>query len=245
MTYIIDVNNVVRFGNADGCKATHVDNLINLIAALEAGNNDFRLLADANIEHLLSDAGEAELNKWRGIKEKFGDKVGVCPAGNQADAYILFLAEAHGYDVISCDTFRQWWDKFPWIKTIDSAGNWLPIEKRRVHPFMIADGLLMIGDLNLAWNIENQCMVSKQDKVNFSKEEIAEKTLEQIEAGKAAAALANADRANAEAAAKEIETQKMWEKRLSEDWRAFEKRDSFALEIAAIAAGLLRLKFGD
>jgi len=137
---LIDGNNIVRY---DKTKSWRV--LKTLIDWLKKNGREFFVYFDASIEyvdeHVEMDAdGKAYLDAL--IKDSAHAK--KCPAGDEADKFILYEANNEGNHVLSNDTYGQWEDLYPWIKARNNSD-----EVRRVHRFQVKGDILSIPDLGV------------------------------------------------------------------------------------------------
>ena len=137
---LIDGNNVVRYDKSKNWRV-----LKTLIDWLKKNGRDFFVYFDASIEyveeHVEMDAdGKAYLHAL--INDSSHAK--KCPAGDEADKFILYEANHEGNHVISNDTYGQWESLYPWIKAKNNSDD-----IRRVHRFQVKGDILSIPDLGV------------------------------------------------------------------------------------------------
>ena len=137
---LIDGNNVVRYDKSKNWRV-----LKTLIDWLKKNGRDFFVYFDASIEyveeHVEMDAdGKAYLHAL--INDSSHAK--KCPAGDEADKFILYEANHEGNHVISNDTYGQWENLYPWIKAKNNSDD-----IRRVHRFQVKGDILSIPDLGV------------------------------------------------------------------------------------------------
>ena len=137
---LIDGNNVVRYDKSKNWRV-----LKTLIDWLKKNGRDFFVYFDASIEyveeHVEMDAdGKAYLHAL--INDSSHAK--KCPAGDEADKFILYEANNEGNHVLSNDTYGQWEKLYPWIKAKNNSDD-----IRRVHRFQVKGDILSIPDLGV------------------------------------------------------------------------------------------------
>lgn len=137
---LIDGNNVVRYDKSKNWRV-----LKTLIDWLKKNDRDFFVYFDASIEyveeHVEMDAdGKAYLHAL--INDSSHAK--KCPAGDEADKFILYEANNEGNHILSNDTYGQWEELYPWVKARNNSD-----EVRRVHRFQVKGDILSIPDLGV------------------------------------------------------------------------------------------------
>lgn len=137
---LIDGSNVVRYDKSKNWRV-----LKTLIDWLKKNGRDFFVYFDASIEyveeHVEMDAdGKAYLHAL--INDSSHAK--KCPAGDEADKFILYEANNEGNHVLSNDTYGQWEKLYPWIKAKNNSDD-----IRRVHRFQVKGDILSIPDLGV------------------------------------------------------------------------------------------------
>ena len=137
---LIDGNNVVRYDKSKNWRV-----LKTLIDWLKKNGRDFFVYFDASIEyveeHIEMDAdGKAYLHAL--INDSSHAK--KCPAGDEADKFILYEANNEGNHILSNDTYGQWEELYPWVKARNNSD-----EVRRVHRFQVKGDILSIPDLGV------------------------------------------------------------------------------------------------
>ncbi|MDR2874112.1 MAG: Zc3h12a-like ribonuclease [Methanobrevibacter sp.] len=110
MRVIIDASNVACFGMESESKAK-LNYILSAVTVLEERGDDFVIIADASLKHKIDDKDKyMEL-----IDKNFIEEVEV---GNNADHFILNIAEEEKAKVLSNDLFREFADEFHDIKHI-------------------------------------------------------------------------------------------------------------------------------
>ena len=104
MKIVIDASNVAHFSKNNN-NQPQISNILAAVKALEESGDEFVIIADASLRHEIDD------------KEKFeellnNDNVEEVPAGNDADHFILEIAEKENAKVLSNDKFRDYADEF-------------------------------------------------------------------------------------------------------------------------------------
>ncbi len=108
------------------------------------------LVFDANIKYKLrasNDRIAADLID--SIETRDPQRYMQVPAGTRADDYILCIADQFGYDVISCDRFREFSEKYPWTAASVESGN------KRVHQIAIWNGVFLIPWLDIKFSVKD------------------------------------------------------------------------------------------
>jgi hypothetical protein len=101
---IIDASNVACFGSKDGSEAK-LDYILSAVNALEKNSDDFVIIADASLRYKIDDK-----TKYMELVDKnFIEEV---EAGNNADHFILNIAEEEKAKILSNDLFRDFADEF-------------------------------------------------------------------------------------------------------------------------------------
>ena len=134
MKVIIDAANVAHFHKGEGSKAK-LKNITLAVKALEQGNHDFLIIADASLRHNIDD----KETFVRLVEDGIIDEV---PVGTIADHYILDLAYEEDAKVLSNDKFRDFMSEFPDINSI------------RI-PFSIQDNELIMGKTKKPKKVKN------------------------------------------------------------------------------------------
>ncbi|MDR1819512.1 MAG: Zc3h12a-like ribonuclease [Methanobrevibacter sp.] len=104
MKVVIDASNVASFGREEGSKAK-LKYLLSAVDALEKRNDSFVIIADASLRHNIDE-------KEKYIELVDNDFVEEVETGNNADHFILNLAEKEHAKIISNDKFRDFSDEF-------------------------------------------------------------------------------------------------------------------------------------
>jgi len=100
---IIDGANVAHFGKEDS--KPKLSNIFSAVRYLEENNHDFVIISDASLKHEIDDKEKYE-------KLLADDAIEEVPAGNNADHFILELAEEENAYILSNDLFRDFADEF-------------------------------------------------------------------------------------------------------------------------------------
>ena len=103
MKVIIDAANVAHYGKGED--KPKLKNIIAAIKALEAGKNEFLILADASLRHSID-------QKEQYIKLVEDGIIEEVPVGTVADHFILETAEQENAKILSNDKYRDFADEF-------------------------------------------------------------------------------------------------------------------------------------
>lgn len=137
----IDGSNVVRHSKDYTWRV-----LKTLLDCLDRKNIKYHLFFDATVVYL--NLYKKDANGKAFIDSLLADKtrVTMCPAGDEADSFILFGADKTGAHVLSDDRFSQekWQSKYPWVNARNDDGA-----ERRVHKFSVKGNKLLIPDLDV------------------------------------------------------------------------------------------------
>ena len=110
LNVIIDAANVAFYHKGENSKAK-LNNIILAVRALEKGNHNFLIIADASLRHSIDD-------KETYLKLVNDDIIDEVPVGTIADHYILTLAEEENAKILSNDKFRDFSSEFPDIQSM-------------------------------------------------------------------------------------------------------------------------------
>ena len=110
MRYIIDAANVANYKKGQNGKA-RLSNIIAAIKALEKGNHEFLIIADASLRHSIDQKEQYE----KLVEDGIIDEV---PVGQIADHFILETAEQEKAKILSNDKYRDFADEFQDIKNM-------------------------------------------------------------------------------------------------------------------------------
>lgn len=127
MKIIVDASNVAYFSNNEN----HIPKMSNIwaaIKALEESGDEFVIIADASLRHEIDDK-----EGFIGLLDS--DNVEEVPAGNDADHFILEIANNENAKILSNDKFRNYADEFRNVGSI-------------VIPFTIENDRLTFGKPN-------------------------------------------------------------------------------------------------
>ena len=131
---IIDAADVAHCQKEEGSKAK-LKHITLAVKALEEGNHDFLIIADASLRHNIDD-------KETFVKLVNDGIIDEVPVGTIADHYILDLAYEEDAKVLSNDKFRDFMSEFPDINSI------------RI-PFSIQDNELIMGKAKKPKKVKN------------------------------------------------------------------------------------------
>jgi len=137
----IDGSNLIYWSDAQKISPVPLRELCDRLRKLNVG---FLVHFDANIKFLLKEAGhlvDPTMQSTIDLEMMFGldrNEIDVVPGGTQADAFILQRADISKGVVISNDRYRDYQDKFAWIKN-----------PARVHRGGISGGHMYIPTLDL------------------------------------------------------------------------------------------------
>lgn len=114
-----------------------------LVDFLEQQGVSYHLFFDATYQHLFSNGKiDKEGNEFiRKLEKDLNRKnaVTICPAGTEADMYILMCADIKNAHILSNDRFKDRSEKYPWTQ---NKGN--DEERSRVHRFIVFEKSLFI-----------------------------------------------------------------------------------------------------
>ena len=115
-TVIIDGTNVI-YGSHSNPQPSLM-NVLGLLLELQQRAHAFKCFFDAGTFYSLLKAGEkAEAACYRQLGHDFPDLFIEIPGGNKADDFLLQYVNAHGGSIISNDLFRDYLEKYHWLKT--------------------------------------------------------------------------------------------------------------------------------
>lgn len=134
MKIIIDASNIAHYKNEGNSKAK-LSNIISAVKALEKGDHDFVIIADASLRHNIDE-------KDNFIKLVNDDIIDEVPVGTIADHFILELADEEDAKILSNDKFRDFASEFPDIKSM------------RI-PFSFKNGDLVMGKARKPKKVKN------------------------------------------------------------------------------------------
>ncbi|MEM2618809.1 MAG: hypothetical protein QW356_04925 [Candidatus Hadarchaeales archaeon] len=124
LDYVVDGSTVLYNGGSQ----PHLQNLLLLMEELERRGARFEVYCDASIRHKVDDKKQYEKLVREG-------KIVQCPAGTQADKWILKRAEATGAKIITLDRYDDLAVDFPFV-----------VEPGRRVPFMIRGNQVMLDE---------------------------------------------------------------------------------------------------
>src|ERR1039458_4624980 len=141
-TVVIDGKNVI-YGSPSDQKPALL-NLLGLLPELQKRNCAFKCFFDANTFYTLNEAGRKnEAYAYRRLCHDFPDMFIEVAGGNRADDYILDYAHSHGTPIISNDRYRDYEEKYGWLKT----------EINRRVSFVVHSGMIQIVPLGIQADI--------------------------------------------------------------------------------------------
>ncbi|MDO5823076.1 Zc3h12a-like ribonuclease [Methanobrevibacter sp.] len=154
MKVVVDASNVAYYiKNENG--QPQMSNILAAVKALEEGEDEFVIIADASLRHDIDD-------KDKFLKLLENENVEEVPAGNDADHFILGIAVREKAKILSNDKFRDYAAEFKNIPTM-------------VIPFVIDNDRLTFGkpkkakkDKNILQHICDEII----KELNFKKWEI-------------------------------------------------------------------------
>lgn len=110
MKVVIDGSNVAHYKkNKDS--QPQLSNILKVVKALEKRGDEFVIIADASLRHEIDDKEKYE-------KLLGSENVEQVPAGNNADHFIVELADSENAKILSNDKFRDFSDEFKDIKNM-------------------------------------------------------------------------------------------------------------------------------
>lgn len=154
MKVVIDASNVAYYSKNDKSQP-QMSNILAAVKALEESGDEFVIIADASLRHDIDDKVKYE-------KLLESENVEEAPAGNDADHFILEIADSENAKILSNDKFRDYADEFTNIKSM------------RI-PFTIEGGRLTLGksrkpkrDKNILQHISDEII----KELNFKRWEV-------------------------------------------------------------------------
>lgn len=139
---LVDGSNIVRRWPSLRSEA-----LAALLEGLKEGGYAPTVFFDANIAHVLQNAGDAfGQNLLECLLRVDPEHTIIVPAGTRSDDYMLLLADRRGYPILSCDTYRdEAFAKYSWLRNRVESGE------KRVHAPAFVLGDLVIPTLDIVW----------------------------------------------------------------------------------------------
>lgn len=104
MKVVIDASNVAHY-NKNKDSQPQLSNILSAVKALEERGDEFVIIADASLRHEIDNQ-----EKFEKLLES--ENVEQVTAGNNADHFILELADQEGAKILSNDKFRDFTDEF-------------------------------------------------------------------------------------------------------------------------------------
>ena len=139
---LVDGSNIVRRWPSLRSEA-----LAGLLEGLKEGGYAPTVFFDANIAHVLQNAGDVfGQNLLECLLREDPEHTIIVPAGTRSDDYMLLLADRRGYPILSCDTYRdEAFAKYSWLRNRVESGE------KRVHAPAFVLGDLVIPTLDIVW----------------------------------------------------------------------------------------------
>jgi hypothetical protein len=170
---IIDASNVASYGRDEKSKPK-LSYILAAVKALEEKKDDFVIIADASLKHEIDDK-----KRYKKLLEE--EIIEQVESGNNADHFILNLAEEENAKILSNDLFREFSDEFH------------DINNMRI-PFSFNDDIISFGKLkkpkkvkNILQNICDSILIdiekkrwevyNKKEETDFSPLNIAKESL--------------------------------------------------------------------
>jgi len=139
---VIDGLNVIYGAPSDQKPA--LANLLGLLMELKNRNFSFKCFFDASTFYTLEEAGKTDdADAYQNLCRSFPDLFIEVPGGNQADDFILDYAHSHGTPIISNDRYRDYEEKYVWLKS----------ESNRRVSFLVHSGMIQIVPLGVQASI--------------------------------------------------------------------------------------------
>lgn len=115
-------------------------NLLGLLLELQKRNCGFKCFFDANTYFAFKDARKLnEADIFDDLCRAFPDRFVLVPGRTKADDFILDYAHNHGTPIISNDQFRDYEEKYDWLKS----------DRNRRVSFVVHSGMLQIVPLGM------------------------------------------------------------------------------------------------
>lgn len=114
--YLIDGTNVIHWDSFhNGCT---LKNLLIITEYFEHCGMEYQVYFDASTPHRLRKTSAQEAARYDKLLKQHSHRFRQVPAGTQADAFLLALAD-HNPDavILSNDLYRDYQDRYPWLKT--------------------------------------------------------------------------------------------------------------------------------
>lgn len=177
MKVIIDASNVAHYGR-DLDSKPKLSNIFSAVKYLEKNGHDFVIIADASLKHTID-----EKEKYKKLLDE--GAIEEVPSGNNADHFILALAEEENAKILSNDYFREFFDEF---KDIPSRRLPYSVENNEIiigksqDPKKVKNILQHICDAILV-NLEKKRWEIYKDKkgIDFSPLNIAKECIARID----------------------------------------------------------------
>ncbi|RBQ22715.1 hypothetical protein ALNOE001_15990 [Candidatus Methanobinarius endosymbioticus] len=170
---VIDASNVAHSGK-EGDSSPKLQNILSAVKYLEDNENDCVIIADASLKHEIDDK-----EKYMHLVEE--EAIEEVPSGNNADHFILQLAEEENAEILSNDFFKDFKDEFKDIQSkrlpftfngenIEIAEAKKPKKDRNILQHICEDILVSIE--NKRWEVYKGKEGIKFSPLNIAKESI-------------------------------------------------------------------------
>ncbi len=167
---IIDGQNVI-YGSGNSTAQPTFMNLLGLLLELQKRGCAFKCFFDASTFYALRHrSSEVEARAYDDLCTDYPDHFVVVPGGIQADAYILDYSHQHGTAIISNDRYRDYSDKYEWLKT--DGQRRMPFLLHSQHVKVLALGLEAVIPHDLKASVaqlRSQMPVSPVQRISRSK----------------------------------------------------------------------------
>lgn len=135
---LIDGQNVI-YGSVINPEP-NLSNLLGLVLELCRRGYAFKCFFDASTFYALKNrSGQEQAGAYHRLCERFPDHFIIAPQGTKADDYILSYADSFGSQIISNDRYREYADKYTWLKS----------EPHRRVPFLKHSNMVQVVQLGI------------------------------------------------------------------------------------------------
>ena len=168
MKVIIDGNNVLCYGSdrTDGKVQCYPINIDAMFSALDAKGIEWFCFFDANcVKRVSETCSREDVDLFLGLLNKHAQQINVIPGGTRADMWILQKASRENLKIVTNDHYRdqEYVAKFPWLaqERANRANN---PGGCRLLPFLVAEGMLQVFDLDICWDLMTGSEVRRASK---------------------------------------------------------------------------------
>lgn len=168
MKVIIDGNNVLCYGSdrTDGKVQCYPINIDAMFSALDAKGIEWFCFFDANcVKRVSETCSREDVDLFLGLLNKNAQQINVIPGGTRADMWILQKASRENLKIVTNDHYRdqEYVAKFPWLaqERANRANN---PGGCRLLPFLVAEGMLQVFDLDICWDLKTGSEVRRASK---------------------------------------------------------------------------------